>query len=201
MYQTVTKVFRGLVIALVVSAMPVLGQLNSAWAQEGPGEIVIGEAEVAPGIVLIFEAALRDVLQPRAQNLDNDLTDIHIEARANWDEDENNTPDGTPPGGFVAYLNVNAVITNEETGDVTFATLIPMVNLIDNFHYARNIKLPGDCTDIYSVAFAVNPPDKFELTTHQDWRDDVDPNSRLMPQNYKGTFTGQDFSSNCRVDR
>ena len=42
-------------------------------------------------------------------------------------------------------------------------------NLIDNFHYARNISLPGKIDDKYTVVFKVNPPHEFDLALHNDW--------------------------------
>ena len=97
------------------------------------------------------------------------MTNIHIEARVNWDN--NNIPKGTPSGGFIPYLNINATITNNRTGLRTFVDLTPHLNLIDNFHYARNISLPGNVDDLYTVVFNVNPPEKLSLSFHKDWSD------------------------------
>ena len=97
------------------------------------------------------------------------MTNIHIEARVNWDN--NNIPKGTPSGGFIPYLNINATITNNRTGQRTFVDLTPHLNLIDNFHYARNIFLPGNVDDLYTVVFNVNPPEKLSLSFHKDWSD------------------------------
>ena len=85
-------------------------------------ELVIGEEHFYPGVVMIFEGAVRDHVLPAAQHLEEEKTHVHIEARANWHEDESRTPDGTPPGGFVAYMTINAEIMNEVTGAVKFAT-------------------------------------------------------------------------------
>ena len=46
---------------------------------------------------------------------------------------------------------------------------MPHINLIDNFHYARNISLPGDNTDLYNVAFKIMPPTFIDLSFHKDW--------------------------------
>ena len=51
----------------------------------------------------------------------------------------------------------------------TFVDLIPHINLIDNFHYARNISLPGKIDDKYTVVFKVNSPHEFDLALHNDW--------------------------------
>ena len=132
-------------------------------------ELVIGEERLEPGIVFIFEGAVKDIVFPKSNNLDESLTNVHIEARVNWDY--KNIPSGTPPGGFVPYLNINAIITNENTGQRTFIDLTPHLNLIDNFHYARNISLPGSTSDLYTVKFNVIPPTSQDMSLHKDWLD------------------------------
>ena len=69
-------------------------------------ELVIGEERVEPGIVLIFEGAIKDVIEPKSNNLSVEETNVHIEARVNWDS--NNVPDGTPSGGFIPYLKISS---------------------------------------------------------------------------------------------
>ena len=132
-------------------------------------ELVIGEERLEPGIVFIFEGAVKDIVYPKSTNLAEEFTNVHIEARVNWDS--NNIPEGTPSGGFIPYLNINATITNEITGQKTFVDLTPHINLIDNFHYARNISLPGKIDQKYSVIFNVNPPEELTLSFHKDWND------------------------------
>ncbi|WP_345786095.1 iron transporter [Rubellicoccus peritrichatus] len=87
----------------------------------------------------------------------------------NWAEKD--IPAGTPPGGFVPYLYITAKVTNQKTGLSTFIDLLPHINLIDNFHYARNISLPGKATDLYRVEFSVTPPTHMDLALHKDWLD------------------------------
>lgn len=130
-------------------------------------ELIIGQQRVEPGIKFIFEGAIKDVVSPLSRNLSEDLTNIHIEARVNWDE--KNIPNGAISGGFIPYLKINSLITNQSTGLRTFIDLIPHINLIDNFHYARNISLPGKIDDIYTVEFTINPPTKYDLSFHKDW--------------------------------
>ncbi len=130
-------------------------------------ELVIGEKRVEPGIVFIFEGAIKDQITPKNRSLPENQTHIHIEARVNWDE--NNIPEGTPPGGFVPYLNITSKVTNQRTGRTTFIDLIPHLNLIDNFHYARNISLPGESDDKYTVDFYILKPTHIALSLHQDW--------------------------------
>jgi uncharacterized protein involved in high-affinity Fe2+ transport len=130
-------------------------------------ELVIGEERIEPGIVAIFEGAIKDHIHPKSLHLQEELTEIHIEARVNWDK--KNIPEGTPSGGFVPYLRITALVTNQKTGLRTFVDLLPHINLIDNFHYARNIALPGNPKELYSVEFNLIPPADVELALHRDW--------------------------------
>ena len=132
-------------------------------------ELIIGEERVKPGIVFIFEGAIKDKVYPENYNLTEELADVHIEARVNWDIQ--NIPEGTPAGGFIPYLKINAVVTNQRTYLKTYVDLIPHINLVDNFHYARNISLPGNIDDKYEVEFFINNPSKFDLSFHKDWLD------------------------------
>lgn len=159
-------------LALAVAG---IGALISMTAPATAQELVLGEEKTWPGVVFIFEAAVRDNVQPAAQHLAEDLTDIHMEARVNWDTDETAIPPGTPPGGFVPYLNMSAQITNEMTGKQSFVPLVPHINLIDSVHYAYNMALPGESSDLYTVKVFVNPPDPFTLATHRDWRNRYGP--------------------------
>lgn len=160
------KRLRRAVLAIAVAATAIAWIAPSAQAQE----LIIGEERIWPGMVFIFEAAVRDEVMPASQHLAEDETHIHIEARANWDEDATVIPPGTPPGGFIAYLNLNAEITNQTTGKKKFVSLVPHINLIDSLHYARNMQLPGEPTDLYKVKILLDPPDQFALSTHRDWR-------------------------------
>ena len=139
-------------------------------------ELIIGQKTVEPGIVFIFEGAIKDHVMPSKMHLSENETNIHIEARVNWDNSD--TPAGTPTGGFVAYLHITAKVTNQETGLSTFIDLLPHINLIDNYHYARNISLPGKVDDLYSVEFNVLPPTSIELSLHKDWSENY--GNRLM---------------------
>ena len=132
-------------------------------------ELIIGEERVKPGIVFIFEGAIKDIVYPENYNLAEELTDVHIEARVNWDIQ--NITEGAPAGGFIPYLKINAVVTNQRTYLKTYVDLIPHINLVDNFHYARNISLPGNIDDKYEVEFFINNPSKFDLSFHKDWLD------------------------------
>ena len=76
-------------------------------------ELVIGEERVEPGIVYIFEGAIKDHVMPMSMHLSENETHVHIEARVNWDS--KNVPKGTVPGGFVPYMYINAKVINEKT--------------------------------------------------------------------------------------
>ena len=150
--------------------------LNFMFSQE----LIIGEELVDPGIVFIFEGAVKDHVMPNGMHLKESQTNIHIEARVNWDT--KNIPSGTPAGGFVAYLHITAKVTNEKTGMSTFIDLLPHINLVDNYHYARNISLPGNNDDLYLVEFNVLPPTHIELSFHKDWLDNYGKD--LMKKQY-----------------
>jgi len=150
--------------------------LNFSFSQE----LIIGEETVNPGIVFIFEGAVKDHVMPEGMHLKENQTNIHIEARVNWDN--NDIPEGTPPGGFVAYLHITAKVTNQNSGMSTFIDLLPHINLVDNYHYARNISLPGNADDLYLVEFNILPPTHIDLSLHKDWLDNY--GNELMKNQY-----------------
>ena len=150
--------------------------LNISTSQE----LIIGEETVTPGIVFIFEGAVKDHVMPEGMHLKENQTNIHIEARVNWDT--NNIPEGAPPGGFVAYLHITAKVTNQNSGLSTFIDLLPHINLVDNYHYARNISLPGNADDLYLVEFNILPPTHIDLSLHKDWLDNY--GNELMKNQY-----------------
>lgn len=143
-------------------------------------ELIIGKETIDPGIVFIFEGAVKDHVMPIGMHLKENETNIHIEARVNWDI--KNTPYGSPKAGFVAYLHITSKVTNQKTGLSTFIDLTPHINLIDNYHYARNISLPGKKDELYTVEFNVIPPTNIELSLHKDWLDKY--GNQLMTNQY-----------------
>ena len=159
-------------------------------------ELVIGEQRVEPGIVFIFEGAVKDHIMPTGMHLDEDQTHVHIEARVNWDE--NNIPDGTPAGGFVPYLHITAIVKNQKTGLQTFIDLSPHINLIDNFHYARNISLPGGIDDFYSVTFNIVPPTHIDLALHKDW---LNSYGEALLKGQSFSYKSVYFGDICRATR
>ena len=94
-------------------------------------ELIIGEERIKPGIIFIFEGAIKDNVSPNSFHLEENQTNVHIEARVNWDTQ--NVPKGTPLGGFIPYLHITAQIINEKTSLSTFVDLTAHINLIDNF--------------------------------------------------------------------
>ena len=159
-------------------------------------ELIIGEETVNPGIVFIFEGAVKDHVMPEGMHLKENQTNIHIEARVNWDT--NDIPEGTPPGGFVAYLHIAAKVTNQNSGMSTFIDLLPHINLVDNYHYARNISLPGNADDLYLVEFNILPPTHIDLSLHKDWLDNYG-NELMKNQYFK--YTNVDFEEIANSSR
>jgi len=135
-------------------------------------ERVLGEEIIDPGIQLTFEAAPQDDVTPYDQNLSEEATDLHLEVLVGWAEDSDvNVPEGAPRGGFVGYLQFFATVTNEDTGQKMKVDFIPHLTLGDAMHYARNISLPGDPDDSYTVRFDVRPPAETEVAFHKSWRE------------------------------
>ena len=103
-------------------------------------EMIIGRETISPGVNVVFEGAPKDIVHPENYFLNETDTDIHIEMLANWSDE---APEGSPLGGFVAYLGVSAVIESAN-GKINRVELTPHLNMSDNLHYAQNIKLPGN---------------------------------------------------------
>ena len=165
---------------------------NLSYSQE----LVIGEERVKPGIIFIFEGAIKDHIIPEEMHLKENVSNIHIEARVNWDNKD--IPEGTPAGGFVPYLSINAKIINTKTGLSTFIDLVPHINLIDNFHYARNIALPGKVDDRYDIEFNILGPTVKELALHKDWFEKYGPD---FLDSVKFSYTNVDFEKIANASR
>ena len=133
-------------------------------------EMILGTEKITKYINVVFEGAPRDKIfsSPNNPNLSESETDVHIEALINWDEDID-IPSQVP-GSFIPYLKVKAKITNQETEESKTINLVPHINLIDGFHYARNIKLPGSVNDKYLITFTIKQ-DSDQLSYHKDWKD------------------------------
>ena len=131
-------------------------------------EMIIGEEKIEPGINIIFEGAIKDDVAPSDFFLSESGTDVHLEALINW---SNDAPNGSPKGGFIPYLNVEAQVKNKRTKMKKKFSLTPHINISDNFHYAINIKLPGRIDDKYDITFNIFPPREGKLGYHFDWRE------------------------------
>ena len=129
--------------SLGVFAWVVLWVSGLGVVQGNSQELVIGEERVEPGIVFIFEGAVKDTVMPLTMHLMEKETHVHIEARVNWDE--KNIPEGTPAGGFVPYLKVMAKIQNQKTKQKLFVDLLPHINLIDNFSLCEECASSRSC--------------------------------------------------------
>ena len=159
-------------------------------------ELIIGEERIEPGIILIFEGAIKDIIVPESNNLSIEESNVHIEARVNWDS--NNIPNGTPAGGFVPYLKISSIVQNKKTGLKTFVDLTPHLNMIDNFHYARNISLPGEIDDLYTVEFKINAPHEFDLAFHKDWMEKF---GKGLFKNTSFKYENVDFEEIAKANR
>ena len=159
-------------------------------------ELIIGEERIEPGLLFIFEGAIKDHVSPSSLHLEEKQTNVHIEARVNWDTIS--IPKGAPSGGFIPYLHITAQIINEKTGLSTFIDLLAHINLIDNFHYARNISLPGKIDDLYTVKFSIVPPTNIELALHNDWNKTY---GNSLFKNSKFTYKKVDFEDIAKASR
>ncbi len=166
------------------------------YSQSEKPELVIATERVEPGILFIFEGAIKDNISPSSMHLSENETNIHIEARVNWDTV--NVPEGTPVGGFIPYLYISAQVKNQKTGLSTFIDLLPHINLIDNFHYARNISLPGSVDDNYSVNFNIIAPSGTDLALHMDW---LKTYGNELLENKKFSYNNINFSEVAKASR
>ena len=80
----------------------------------------------------------------------------------------------------------------------TFIDLTAHINLIDNFHYARNISLPGKIDDLYTVKFSIIPPTYIELAFHKDWQKKY---GEPFFKNSSFTYSNVDFEEIAKASR
>ena len=144
-------------------------------------ELIIGKEKVKPGIVFIFEGAIKDEIEPGKFFLDQRSTDVHLEALINWSE---KSPIGAPIGGFIPYLKVEALVINIRNDIKEKFLLTPHLNMSDNFHYASNIKLPGKINDNYDIEFFIYPPKEGIIGYHYDWVNEANY-PLILPVSYK----------------
>ena len=196
MIEKTSKIVNWPVVLLRTLKSSVATFLIACSAHVNGLELVIAQERVEPGIVFVFEGAVKDRISPSRHHLAESETHVHIEARVNWDT--RSIPPGAVPGGFVPYLYISARVINEATGLSTFIDLLPHINLIDNFHYARNMTLPGAITDKYSVEFIISPPTNKDLALHHDWLT-LHGQQLAKPQNYQ--YQQVDFSDIAAASR
>jgi uncharacterized protein involved in high-affinity Fe2+ transport len=166
------------------------------YSQSEKPELIIATERVEPGILFIFEGAIKDNISPSSMHLSESETNIHIEARVNWDTVD--IPNGAPAGGFIPYLYISTQIINQKTGLSTFVDLLPHINLVDNFHYARNISLPGSTEDTYSVKFNITQPSGTDLALHMDW---LKSYGNKLLENKSFSYKNVDFSEVAKASR
>ena len=67
--------------SIIITSLIVFTLNTNLFSQE----LLIGEERIEPGIVIIFEGAIKDHIVPLSMHLSENQTNIHIEARVNWD--------------------------------------------------------------------------------------------------------------------
>lgn len=162
------SLFRGILLALAL-ALLAAGTPTTLGQEEE--ELVLGSEVIEPGINMTFIAATSGSITPAAQFLSQEAADLHLEVLAGWTEEITSIM-GVPAGGFVGYINLFALVTNDRTGDADKVILLPHINLSDGMHYAWNTALPGPANDTYTVQFGVYPPGEFTLALHEDYRNE-----------------------------
>ena len=70
--------------------------------------------------------------------------------------------------------------------------------MIDNFHYARNISLPGEVDELYTVEFKINAPHEFDLAFHKDW---LEKFGKDLFQNISFKYKNVDFEEIAKASR
>ena len=70
--------------------------------------------------------------------------------------------------------------------------------MVDNFHYARNMALPGDIGDLYSVSFAVARLSSHAVALHKDW---LESHGTQIVEERVFEYTDVDFSDIANASR
>ena len=156
-------------------------------------EMIFGKETLTNGINVVFEAAPKDIVYPEKYFLKEKNTDIHIEMLINWSDE---SPTGSPAGGFIPYLDVLATIKNKD-GKSMKVKLTPHLNITDNFHYAQNIQLPGKIDDLYEVTIEIIPPKNGQLGIHFDWNQ----NYGFLVEKQKFIYTDLSFEDIAKQSR
>ena len=90
------------------------------------------------------------------------------------------------------------MIINQRSKEEKSITLLPHLNLSDNFHYALNTKLPGNRSDLYTVRFGIRPPIPGTVGIHFDWKDKV---GSILPDEYSFEYRNLNFEKIANSSR
>ena len=131
--------------------------------------LIIGEESIDPGIHVRFIAANNAMVFGALSNQDSEIKSnaIHLEALIKWQRNLKIPQQNI--GEFIPYLDVYALIKNQNNGNQKVVNLTPHLNLVEGYHYARNIELPGDQSDKYQIVFTIETFEE-QVTYHQDWK-------------------------------
>jgi uncharacterized protein involved in high-affinity Fe2+ transport len=142
-------------------------------------EVLLLERELSGGAIrVILEVAPPDEITATPPSIPREQAHIHLEAQIRYMQD---VLGGRVANEFVPYLNVQAHIVNDLTGEVLDITLRPHVGIEEGLHYAANVILPGDAPT-YSLSVAISGPQLFDgsasatsvegkIVTHSDITD------------------------------
>ena len=122
-------------------------------------EVLLLERELSGGAIhVILEVAPPDEVTATPPTIPRDQAHIHLEAQIRYLQD---VLGGRVANEFVPYLDVQAHIVNDVTGEVLDITLRPHVGIVEGLHYAANVILPGDAPT-YSLSVTITGPPLFD---------------------------------------
>ena len=122
-------------------------------------EVLLLERELSGGAIrVILEVAPPDEVTATPPTIPRDQAHIHLEAQIRYLQD---VLGGRVANEYVPYLDVQAHIVNDVTGEVLDITLRPHVGIVEGLHYAANVILPGDAPT-YSLSVTITGPPLFD---------------------------------------
>lgn len=122
-------------------------------------EVLLLERELSGGAIrVILEVASPDEITATPPSIPREQAHIHLEAQIRYIQD---ILGGRVANEFVPYLDVQAHIVNDVTGEVLDITLRPHVGIVEGLHYAANVILPGDAPT-YSLSVTISGPLLFD---------------------------------------
>ena len=116
-----------------------------------------------------------------------------IEVLVTWSDE---APPGAREGGHVAYLEVSALVENDQTKEKMVFELSPHLNLSDNLHYAQNIKLP-ETRKHPMIVFEINASGRC-FRIHADW---VEAHGQTISEPKTVTFRSLNLEEEVRSRR